>query len=124
MPNQTFKPIEVIEKKEGPIVEIKKNIDGSSTKMTKEIFIRITIEKSIINNPKVIVPKNGNKVTMIKQKITKEYLTTILSGHNIPNEEKGKNDILSKDTKKNIFFKNNKINSNNQKEEINNSKMS
>ena len=86
MPNQTFKPIEIIEKKEGPIIEIKKNKDGNSTKIIKENLIKITIEKSIINDPKVNIVKNGQKVNMIKQKTTKEYLTKIKSCHDILNE--------------------------------------
>ena len=117
LPNQTFKPIEIIEKKEGPIIEIKKNKDGNSTKIIKENLIKITIEKSIINDPKVNIVKNGQKVNMIKQKTTKEYLTKIKSCQNILNDncsrekKEIKNDLIYNDKRRL-----------NQTQEINNSR--
>ena len=95
-PNQTFKPFEKFEKKEKPIVEIKKNKDGSKIKVIKEILIITTIESSLINVPEIHLAKNEPKVTLVKHKITKEYITTIKFYSNIidlnyENSEKKKN---------------------------------
>ena len=79
LPNQIFKPFEQYEKKENPIIEIKKNKDGTNTRTIKEILIKTTIENSIINTPNTYIVKNSSlpKVTLIKKKTTKEYITKI-----------------------------------------------
>ena len=77
LPNQKFKPIEQYEKKENPIIEIKNNKDGTNTRTIKEILIKTTIENSIINSPNTYIVKNTSlpKITLIKKKTTKEYIT-------------------------------------------------
>ena len=77
LPNQSFNLKETYEKKEEPIIEIRKNKDGSNTKIVKETLIKTTIENSLIDIPKIDRVKNAPKVNLIKQKITKEYITTI-----------------------------------------------
>ena len=83
LPNQTFKPFEQFEKKEKPIIEIKKNLDGTNVKVIKEILIKTSIENTLIDVPKIPIVKNAPQVTLIKQKITKEYITTIKFYSNI-----------------------------------------
>ena len=89
LPNQIFKPKEIYEKKEGPIVELKKNRDGSVTKIIKENLEKTIIENSIIGHPKVDLEmgfgKNVQNLALIKQKITKENISTVKS--NIFNNE-------------------------------------
>ena len=79
LPNQKFKPFEQYEKKENPIIEIKKNIDGKNIRTIKETLIKTTIKNSIINTPNSYIVKNSSlpKVTLIKKKTTKEYITKI-----------------------------------------------
>ena len=100
LPNQTFKPFEQFEKKEKPIIEIKKNKDGNNMKVVKEILIKTTIENSLINVPKIQLVKNAPQVNLIKQKITKEYITTIKFYSNI------------NDFKESFNINNNNINNN------------
>ena len=83
LPNQTFKPFEQFEKKEKPIIEIKKNKDGTNMKIVKEILIKTKIENSLIEVPKVHLVKDAPQVTLIKKKITNEYITTIKFYSNI-----------------------------------------
>ena len=83
LPNQTFKPFEQFEKKEKPIIEIKKNLDGTNVKVIKEILIKTSIENTLIDVPKIPIVKNAPQVNLIKQKITKEYITTIKFYSNI-----------------------------------------
>ena len=83
LPNQTFKPFEQFEKKEKPNIEIKKNLDGTNVKVIKEILIKTSIENTLIDVPKIPIVKNAPQVTLIKQKITKEYITTIKFYSNI-----------------------------------------
>ena len=83
LPNQTFKPFEQFEKKEKPIIEIKKNLDGTNVKVIKEILIKTSIENTLIDVPKIPIVKNEPQVNLIKQKITKEYITTIKFYSNI-----------------------------------------
>ena len=111
LPNQTFKPYEQFEKKEKPIIEIKKNKDGTNLKIIKEILIKTTIENSLIDVPKINIVKNAPQVTLIKQKITKEYITTIKFYSNIIDFDENTNIINS-----NININNNNNNINNKSE--------
>ena len=85
LPNQIFKPFEQFEKKEKPIIEIKENKDGTNTIVFKEILVKTKIENSIIAVPKINLINNAPKVNLIKQKITKEYITTIKFYSNLIN---------------------------------------
>ena len=113
LPNQTFKPYEQFENKEKPIIEIKKNKDGTNLKIIKEILIKTTIENSLIDVPKINIVKNAPQVTLIKQKITKEYITTIKFYSNIIDFDENTNIINSNI---NINNNNNNININNKSE--------
>ena len=115
LPNQPFKPKEIFEEKEGPIIEIKKNKNGSTTKIIKENLVKTTIENSIINMPKIDIGLNMHNVTFIKQKITKENITTIKSSSDILNSEKSNkihNSLIYPDKinriKHKLFFGNNR----------------
>ena len=102
LPNQAFKPFEQFEKKEKPIIEIKKNKDGTNIKVIKEILIKTSIENKLIDVPKIPIVKNAPQVTLIKQKITKEYITTIKFYSNVIDFNENSN-----------FNNNNNINNNN-----------
>ena len=102
LPNQAFKPFEQFEKKEKPIIEIKKNKDGTNMKVIKEILIKTSIENKLIDVPKIPIVKNAPQVTLIKQKITKEYITTIKFYSNVIDFNENSN-----------FNNNNNINNNN-----------
>ena len=124
-PNQTFKPFEKFEKKENPIIEIKKNKDGSKIKVIKEIMIITTIESSLINVPEIHLAKNEPKVTLVKHKITKEYITTIKFYSNIidlnsENSERKKNnsnhELIEIKPEKQANIKNGETNINQEKE--------
>ena len=69
-------------------------------KVVKEILIKTTIENSLINVPKIQLVKNAPQVNLIKQKITKEYITTIKFYSNI------------NDFKESFNINNNNINNN------------
>ena len=114
LPNQTFKPLEQFEKKEDPIIEIKNNKDGTTTKTIKEILIKTTIENSLINAPNINFVKKSQKETILKQKITKEYITTIKFYSNTIDS----NDNNNNNSKK-LEIKNNEFKINNDKKLIN-----
>ena len=125
LPNQIFKPFEQYEKKENPIIEIKKNKEGKNIRTIKEIVIKTTIENSIINAPNTYIVKNSSlpKVTLIKKKTTKEYITKIKfysnsidlnKNNNIINEIKNEKQIMNE-----IKTKNHRPSNSNIKNEVN-----
>ena len=116
LPNQIFKPFEQFEKKEKPIIEIKENKDGTNTIVFKEILVKTKIENSIIAVPKINLINNAPKVNLIKQKITKEYITTIKFYSNLiniinenSNINNNKTDIQKRKTYPNYEIKQDKI---------------